>query len=233
MVDLLSKRVNIAIDGPAGAGKSTIAKIISKTLGIIYLDTGAMYRAVALKAINEGIDTKDNVKLLSIIENIDVKISYTDNNQRIFLDGEEVTDKIRTPEISTGASNVAVVPEVRIKMVEVQREIASTESVVMDGRDIGTYVIPNADLKIFLTASLAERAKRRHSELLGKGGNVSIEDVKSDIEYRDKNDSSRAFAPLCKAEDAVEVDTTQMTVEEVARKIISLIKEWQSYDWAF
>jgi len=225
MVDLLSKRVNIAIDGPAGAGKSTIAKIISKTLGIIYLDTGAMYRAVALKAINEGIDTKDNVKLLSIIENIDVKISYTDNNQRIFLDGEEVTDKIRTPEISTGASNVAVVPEVRIKMVEVQREIASTESVVMDGRDIGTYVIPNADLKIFLTASLAERAKRRHSELLGKGGNVSIEDVKSDIEYRDKNDSSRAFAPLCKAEDAVEVDTTQMTVEEVARKIISLIKE--------
>lgn len=221
----MSKRVNIAIDGPAGAGKSTIAKIISKTLGIIYLDTGAMYRAVALKAINEGIDTKDNVKLLSIIENIDVKISYTDNNQRIFLDGEEVTDKIRTPEISTGASNVAVVPEVRIKMVEVQREIASTESVVMDGRDIGTYVIPNADLKIFLTASLAERAKRRHSELLGKGGNVSIEDVKSDIEYRDKNDSSRAFAPLCKAEDAVEVDTTQMTVEEVARKIISLIKE--------
>ena len=224
----MSKLINIAIDGPAGAGKSTIAKIISKTLGIIYLDTGAMYRAVAFKAINEGVDTKDADKLSKTIENIELKILYKENIQRIYVDGEDVTDKIRTPEISTGASNVAVVPEVRIKMVEIQREIACQNSVVMDGRDIGTYVIPNADLKIFLTASLEERAVRRHKELLEKGAKESkLDDVKSDIEYRDKNDSSRAFAPLSKASDAIEIDTTDMSVEEVAQKIISLVKGLQ------
>jgi CMP/dCMP kinase len=226
MVDLLSKKINIAIDGPAGAGKSTIAKIVSKTLGIIYLDTGAMYRTVALKAITEGVDTRDRDGLTSIINNIDVKISYEDNNQRIFLDGVEVTDKIRTPEISSGASNVAAFPEVRIKMVELQREIACQNSVVMDGRDIGTYVIPKADLKIFLTASLEERAKRRHNELFEKGvPTATLDEVKSDIANRDKNDSSRSFAPLVKAEDAVEIDTTQMSIEEVAQKITLLLKD--------
>lgn len=218
-------KINIAIDGPAGAGKSTIAKLISKSLGILYLDTGAMYRAVALKAIRNGIDTLDKEKLTELVKNIDIKIIYTGNEQRVFLEGEDITDKIRTPEISTGASNVAVVPEVRIKMVELQREIADRNSVVMDGRDIGTYVLPRADLKIFLTASVEERAKRRYKEQLEKGMITgSFEDVRKDMEYRDKNDSSRAFAPLAKAEDAVEIDTTSMTIEEVAEKIILMVK---------
>jgi CMP/dCMP kinase len=218
-------RINIAIDGPAGAGKSTIAKIISKTLGIIYLDTGAMYRTVALKAIREGVSTTDSCSLTQLVNNIDIKIKYEGNEQHIFLDGEDVSRIIRTPEISTGASNVAVVPEVRLKMVELQRIIATENDVVMDGRDIGTYVLPNAKLKIFLTASIEERALRRYKELLEKGTtDVNFDDVKKDIEYRDKNDSSRAFAPLAKAMDAVELDTTALTIEEVAKKIMSLLE---------
>lgn len=219
------KKIGIAIDGPAGAGKSTIAKIISHTLGIIYLDTGAMYRSVALKAIREGIDTKDREKLGALVKDIDIKVVYEGNEQKIFLDGEDVSGKIRTPEISIGASNVAVVPEVRIKMVELQRAIAGKYSVVMDGRDIGTYVLPGAELKVFLNASSDERARRRYSELAGKGASVSTyEEVKKDMEYRDKNDSTRDFAPLSKAEDAIEIDTTSMSIEEVAQKIIKLVR---------
>lgn len=218
-------KLNIAIDGPAGAGKSTIAKIISKNLGILYLDTGAMYRAVALKALREGIDTLDRESLASMVENINIDIVYKCNEQRVFLDGEDVSEKIRTPEVSKGASDVAVVPEVRLKMVELQRKIADENDIVMDGRDIGTYVLPNANLKVFLTASVEERARRRYNEQIEKGiSGISLEDVKRDIEYRDKNDSSRAFAPLSKADDAIEVDTTNLTIEEVANKIISLIK---------
>jgi cytidylate kinase len=153
-------RTTVAIDGPAGAGKSTIAKIVSKTLKILYLDTGAMYRAVALKAVRENIDSLDRKSLSDLVSNIDVKIIYTaDDEQRIFLDGEDVSSLIRTSEISIGASNVAVIPEVRLKMVELQREIASKNGVVMDGRDIGSYVLPNAKYKFFLTASIDERAK--------------------------------------------------------------------------
>ncbi|AEV68456.1 (d)CMP kinase [Acetivibrio clariflavus] len=221
-----SKRVSIAIDGPAGAGKSTIAKMISKKLKIVYLDTGAMYRAVALKAIRQNIDTRDEEKLSKLVKDINIEVRHIDEEQRIYLDGEDVTNLIRTPEVSIGASNVAVVPEVRLKMVEIQREIASKCSVVMDGRDIGTYVLPNATLKIFLTASIEERAKRRYNEQLLKGiTDVSLEDVKNDILYRDKNDSSRAFAPLAKAEDAVELDTTNMSIEEVVNKILGLIED--------
>lgn len=216
---------SIAIDGPAGAGKSTIAKLISKRLGIIYLDTGAMYRAVALKAIRQGIDTKSRENLSRLIDNINIEIHYFENEQRIFLDGENVSDKIRIPEVSIGASDVSVMPEVRLKMTALQREIASKNSVVMDGRDIGTYVLPNADYKFFLTASFEERARRRYLEQIGKGAiGVTTEDIKNDIKYRDKNDSERAFAPLKKAEDAIMIDTTDMTVEEVANKIISFIK---------
>lgn len=226
MEDTILGKVNIAIDGPAGAGKSTIAKIISKSLGIIYLDTGAMYRTVALKAINEGIDTLDKVKLARIVENIDIKIKYTGDVQHIYLDGEDVSTRIRTPEISIGASNVAVVPEVRIKMVQIQRDIASMNDVVMDGRDIGSYVLPKAELKIFLTASVEERAKRRYNELIEKGNSsISLDEVKKDIEYRDNNDSSRDFAPLIKADDAIEVDTTSLSIEDVAKKIMSYIKK--------
>lgn len=214
-------KISIAIDGPAGAGKSTIAKIVSKSLGIVYLDTGAMYRAVALKAIREDIDTLDSERLARLVNSINIKITYLGNEQKIFLDDEDVSHKIRTPEVSIGASNVATIPEVRIKMVELQRAIATENSVVMDGRDIGTYVLPKADLKIFLTAYLEERAKRRYKEQLEKGAKgLTLEEVRRDIEYRDKNDSSRAFAPLSKAKDAIEIDTTSMTIDEVAQKIM-------------
>jgi len=218
--------VNIAIDGPAGAGKSTIAKIVSNTLGILYLDTGAMYRTVALKAIRQGIDTLDREALTEMVEKIDIKIKYAGSEQHIFLDGEDVSSSIRTPEVSIGASNVAVVPAVRMKMVEIQRAIAEENSVVMDGRDIGTFVLPNADVKIFLTASVEERAERRYREQLEKGiASISLEDVKRDIQYRDKNDSSRDFAPLSKAADALEIETTNMSINEAAQEIISIIKD--------
>jgi len=220
-----NSKIAIAIDGPAGAGKSTIAKLVSKKLKIVYLDTGAMYRAVALKAIRENIDTLDRDKLANIIENIDIKVEYMGDDQRIYLDGEDVSELIRTPEVSIGASNVAVIPEVRVKMVELQRAIAKESSVVMDGRDIGSYVLPDATLKIFLTASIEERAKRRYNEQLLKGvNNISLEEVKKDIEYRDKNDSSRAFAPLMKAADAVEIDTTKMSIDEVVKKILEQVE---------
>ena len=216
--------INIAIDGPAGAGKSTIAKKVSAALEFIYIDTGAMYRAVALKAIRENIDTKNQEKLSEIVKNIDITLSHVDNTQRIFLDGEDVSDLIRTPEVSVGASNVAVFPEVRLKMVDLQRKIAKDKDIVMDGRDIGSYVLPNANLKIFLTASVDERSKRRYIELAQKGQNVSLEEVKKDMIFRDNNDSSRAFAPLMKVSDAIEVDTTALSIDEVVEKILYLFK---------
>ena len=218
-------QIIIAIDGPAGAGKSTIAKQISKNLGIIYLDTGAMYRAVALKAIKSDIVTTDAEKLAEIVKNLDIKIDYIGNEQRIFLDGEDISREIRTPEVSIGASNVAVVPAVRLKLVEIQRQIALTENVVMDGRDIGTFVLPDAKYKFYLIASLDERARRRYAEQLEEGiAGITIEEVRKDMEYRDENDSTRSFAPLSKAKDAVEVDTTSMTIQEVVEKILSYIK---------
>ena len=218
-------RINIAIDGPAGAGKSTIAKSISKLLGIIYLDTGAMYRAVALKAINSGIDTKDEEKLSSLVENIDIKIEYKGNEQRVILEGKDVTELIRTPEVSIGASDVSAIPKVRLKMVELQREIAANNDVVMDGRDIGTFVLPDAKYKFFLTASIEERARRRYEELIARGmKDAKLKDVMKDISYRDKNDSTRAFAPLVKAEDAIEIDTTYLSISEVVDRILSYIK---------
>ena len=211
---------SIAIDGPAGAGKSTIAKKVSANLGFIYLDTGAMYRAVALKAINLGIDTNSQKDLANMIENIDINISHENNTQKIFLDGIDVSEAIRTPEVSVGASNVAVFKEVRLKLVDLQRKIAADKDVVMDGRDIGSYVLPNADLKVFLTASVDERAKRRYDELLQKGQNVNLNDVKADMIFRDNNDSSRAFAPLVKVADAIEVDSTSMTIDDVVDRIM-------------
>ncbi len=219
-------KVNIAIDGPAGAGKSTIAKIIADKLGILYIDTGAMYRAVALKTIKNSFDTKDKNSVLSVLKGIDINIIHENKEQHVILDGCDVNSEIRTPAISIGASNVAVIPEVRMKLVEIQRKIAKNNDVVMDGRDIGSFVLPDASLKIFLSASIDERSRRRHKELVEKNiDNVSLEDIKRDIAERDKNDSSRDFAPLIKAKDAVEIDTTKMTIDEVANKIISLIRE--------
>lgn len=216
--------ITIAIDGPAGAGKSTIAKIVSKHLGITYLDTGAMYRTVALKAIREGIDTKDVAKLEKLVQDIRINIEYHGDEQHIFLDGEDVSGLIRTPEVSMGASDVSAVKAVRLRMVEIQREIAAGQSVVMDGRDIGTYVLPDAIYKFYLNASLEERAKRRYLEQAAKRtGGTTLEEVRRDIESRDKNDSSRNFAPLRKAEDAIEINTTNMTIKEVAEKILTIV----------
>jgi CMP/dCMP kinase len=219
---------SIAIDGPAGAGKSTIAKKVSSNLGFIYLDTGAMYRAVALKAINSGIDTKSQEGLAKIIGNIDITISHENNIQRIFLDGIDVSEAIRTPEVSVGASNVAVFQEVRIKLVDLQRKIAADKDVVMDGRDIGSYVLPSANLKIFLTAEVDERARRRYDELALKGQIVNFNEVKADMIFRDNNDSSRAFAPLIKVADAIEVDSTSLTIDEVVERIMYLFNTYSN-----
>ncbi|HEX2926158.1 MAG TPA: (d)CMP kinase [Ruminiclostridium sp.] len=211
---------SIAIDGPAGAGKSTIAKKVSSELDFIYMDTGAMYRTVALKAIESGVNTKSREDIIKIVDNIDITVTHEDNIQKIFLDGRDVSEDIRTSEVSVGASNVAVFEEVRLKMVELQRRIAGEKDVVMDGRDIGSFVLPNANLKIFLTASVDERAKRRFDELVLKGQKVKFEEVREDMIYRDHNDSSRAFAPLKKVPDAVEIDSTSMTIDEVVEKIL-------------
>ena len=217
--------IQIAIDGPAGAGKSTIAKVVAKKLGFIYIDTGAMYRAVALKAIQENVDTLDREKVVGLLDDIKIDIEYTENGQVIYLNGEDVTEKIRTPEVSVGSSNVATIPEVRLKLVELQRKLASEHNVIMDGRDIGTYVLPNANIKIFLTASVEERAKRRYEEMQMKNSSCTFEEVLKDIQYRDQNDSSRSFAPLQKAEDAIVLDTTGNTLEKSIDCVLKIIKE--------
>ncbi len=219
---------SIAIDGPAGAGKSTIAKKVSAELGFIYLDTGAMYRAVALKAIESGIDTKSREDIIRVIDNINIAITHDDNTQKIFLDGRDVSEDIRTGEVSAGAANVAAIKEVRLKMVELQRKIAGEKDVVMDGRDIGSYVLPQANLKIFLTADINERAKRRYEELVLKGQQVNLDEVREDMRNRDDNDMSRAFAPLKKVPDAVEIDSTAMTIEDVAERILYFYKNYAS-----
>ena len=221
-------RISIAIDGPAGAGKSTIAKAIAKSIGIVYLDTGAMYRAVAYEAIREGIDILDQIRLASLVKNIKLDVIYKNGEQSILINGEDISGKIRTSEISKAASAVAAFPEVRMKLVEIQREIANIQSVVMDGRDIGTFVLPGAKVKIFLTASVEERARRRFDEMLDKGSNITFTEILKDIEERDYNDSTRTFAPLIKAEDAIEIDTTALTINEVVEKIIELANKGMS-----
>ena len=216
----------IAIDGPSGAGKSTIAKIAAKHLGYIYIDTGAMYRAVALKALRNNIDTKDDiVGVGKILKEINIDIQHNSDGQIIFLDGEDVSALIRTPEVSIGASNVSAMQEVRLKLVDLQRKLAENHNVIMDGRDIGTYVLPDANVKIFLTATLEDRAKRRYDELILKGIECQYEDVKKDMEYRDLNDSSRAFAPLKPADDATILDTTGNELEKSVELVLNVIKE--------
>jgi cytidylate kinase len=219
------RNIQIAIDGPSGAGKSTMAKIIAKELGILYLDTGAMYRAVALKAIWSGIDTKNTEALSEMVKNIDLNIVYEDGIQKVILDGKDVTEDIRTQKVTVGSSDVAVIPAVRGKMVELQREIAQERSVIMDGRDIGTKVLPDADVKIFLTASVEDRTRRRYDELKEKGTlKQTFEELKEEMAYRDKNDSSRAHSPLKKAEDAILLDTTGFSVEDSVKTILDIVK---------
>ena len=209
----------IAIDGPAGAGKSTVSKIIANKLGYTYIDTGAMYRAVGLKVFESNKNFSEKL-LAEITEKISIEL---DESARVFVDGEEVTKKIRTPEISKLASDVSKFGFVRKKLTELQREMAAHGKVIMDGRDIGTQVLPNADLKIFLTATLSERARRRFLELQAKGQQVELAEIEKEISLRDKQDSEREIAPLKKADDAILLDTTNLSVEEVAEKILELV----------
>ena len=219
------KSIQIAIDGPSGAGKSTMAKLVSQKLGIMYLDTGAMYRALALKAIRQNIDTNDSEKVLELLSDFNISIKYENGSQKVILNGEDVSDKIRTDEVSMGASNVSAIPAVRKRLVELQQKMASNTSVVMDGRDIGTHVLPNADVKIFLTASVAQRALRRYNEQKDKGIlKKSLEEIEKEIEIRDYNDSHRAASPLKQADDAVLLDTSNYTIEESVEKILEIIR---------
>lgn len=216
---------NIAIDGPSGSGKSTVAKMLSKRLNILYLDTGAMYRAVALKARKLGVDSLDEKGVSAFIGSIDLKIDYADGAQVTILDGEDVSTKIRAKEVSMLASNISSLKCVRLKMVEMQREIASARSCVLDGRDIGSFVLPDAKYKFYVTASVDVRARRRYGELTARGDNVDFEQLRDEIIRRDYNDSHRDFAPLVQAKGAVVIDTSDMTVEQVADAIIGRISE--------
>jgi len=216
-------KFSIAIDGPAGAGKSTVAKIIAKRLNILYLDTGAMYRTVAYGVLQENADTADREQVLSIIDFINISVEHSDDKQRMYLNNKDVTEAIRTVEISRAASTIAVIPKVRLKLVEMQRNIAKRHSVVLDGRDIGTYVLPNADIKFFMEATLEERGRRRWKEMQGNGDNLTLQSVTEEIRLRDLNDSSRDFAPLCKAQDAIAIDTTDKTIEQVVEEMVKCI----------
>ena len=219
------KKIVIALDGPSGSGKSTVAKFLSDKLNILYLDTGAMYRATALKALNLGIDTFDKEGVKTFINDINLEIKYIDKSQHTFLDGEDVSQKIREPHMSMAASNISSLKTVRLKMVEMQRKIASDISCVLDGRDIGSYVLPDADYKFFITASPEVRAKRRFDELKAKNFDVNYDEILKDIEKRDYNDIHRDFSPLVQAKDAVYIDTSDMNIEEVTNKILSFIKQ--------
>lgn len=217
--------ISVAIDGPAGAGKSTIAKAVSKKLGFIYVDTGALYRTIGLKFINDGYDEDLNCDIDKILEGVKVDIKFVDGEQRVYLNGEDVSGLIRTPKASLMASAVSAKPQVRAFLLEMQRSLARENNVIMDGRDIGTVVLPDATVKIFLTASAKERANRRCKELIEKGMDVNYEDVLRDIEKRDYNDSHRAIAPLKPAEDSVIADTSDCTLEQSIELILSIIKE--------
>lgn len=214
--------MKIAIDGPAGAGKSTVAKLISEKLGINYLDTGAMYRSIAYALINKGIDPEDADAVKNHLDEVDIEVKYIKRVQHMYLDGKDISELIRTNEISMGASNVSKIPEVRLKLIEMQQEIARNFDIVMDGRDICTYVLPDADHKFYITASVDERARRRFKEL-PEGSNLTFEEIREDIIKRDKNDSEREFMPLKQAEDAVLVDTTDMNIDEVIDYVLKEI----------
>ena len=214
----------VAIDGPAGAGKSTVAKIVSRELGYIYVDTGAMYRAIALFFLKKGISAEDRTAMEAVLPEIDVSIRYEDGAQKVLLNGEDVSGLIRTEEVGNMASAASAFPPVRAKLLSLQRGLAEREPVVMDGRDIGTVVLPDADTKIYLTASVEVRAKRRYKELTEKGISCSLSEIAKDIEARDWRDMHRETAPLKKADDAVLVDSSDMTLEEVCSTILAVVR---------
>ncbi len=216
---------NIAIDGPAGAGKSSIAKAVAKELGFIYVDTGALYRATALAAIRAGIATDDAAAVEPMLQNITIQLAFEDGAQKVLLNGEDVSEAIRTPEISGGASKISAIPKVRSFLFDLQQQMAKENNVLMDGRDIGTVVLPNADLKIFLTASPEVRAKRRYDELVEKGQDVNYDDILADVKERDYRDSHREVAPLKQADDAVLLDTSNLNFQQVVSEVMNLAKE--------
>jgi len=225
----MSKLISVAIDGPSGAGKSTIAKMCAKKLGFLYVDTGAIYRTVGLAARNAGLGSKDEAGVVSLLPSIVIAMRHDESGlQRMILNGEDVSDEIRLPEISIYASDVSAMPAVRAFLLDKQRYFAETSNVIMDGRDIGTVVLPNADVKIFLTATSEERASRRLEELQLRGTETSYEEVLRDIIYRDKNDSTRSTAPLRPAEGAVIIDTTGNTLAQSYELICDLIEEKMS-----
>ncbi|WP_163970199.1 (d)CMP kinase [Oceanobacillus halotolerans] len=214
--------IAIAIDGPAAAGKSTVAKIVAKKLSYIYIDTGAMYRALTLKALNEIIDLNDEQALKTLLVHTVIDLQQQNDNQIVLLDGKDVTTQIRTEIVSNSVSHVAKHADVRSIMVKRQQSLAAKRGVVMDGRDIGTHVIPDAEVKIFLVASVEERAKRRHEENIQKGFPSNLDKLKEEIRQRDLIDSNREVAPLIKAEDAIEIDTTALSINEVAERILAI-----------
>ncbi len=219
------KNIAIAIDGPAGAGKSTIAKIVAKDMQFVYVDTGALYRTIALFMLRRGIEMEKDAAIVAELDKVSIDLRYVDNTQRVFLNGEDVSDLIRTPEVSMGASRVSAVPEVRAFLLQLQRDMAEKYAVIMDGRDIGTVVLPNADVKIFLSATAEERAMRRYEELKVKDPTIQYEDVLSDMKQRDHNDSTRAAAPLKAADDAIMLNTTGNTLEQSVALIKQIIED--------
>ena len=220
------KVINVAIDGPAGAGKSTISRKAAAELGFIYIDTGALYRTVGLNALRKGADINDAESVIATLtDDLKVELKFIDGEQRMFLCGEDVSDKIRTPEVSSAASKTSAVPEVRKFLFDLQKQLAKENNCIMDGRDIGTVVLPDADVKIFLTATPEARAERRYLELKEKGMDVTYEDVLADMIKRDYDDSHRAIAPLKQADDAILADTSGNTLEQSIDLILSIIKE--------
>lgn len=218
--------IAIAIDGPAGAGKSTISKAAAKQLGFIYIDTGALYRTVGLAASRRGVEPVEGAEVDSMLSEIKVELTFNDKGEQVvLLDGEDVSGLIRTPEASMMASSISAIPSVRAYLLDLQRDMAKTNNVIMDGRDIGTVVLPNAEIKIFLTAAPEARAERRYKELIEKGMDVKYEDVLDDVKTRDYNDSHREIAPLKQADDAVLADTTELDLQGSIDLIVSIIKE--------
>jgi CMP/dCMP kinase len=218
------KKLRIAIDGPAAAGKSTVAKIVAGKLSYLYIDTGAMYRSLTYKALKMNIDLHNENELKNLLSQTTIKLEPTEDGQIVYLDGENVTDEIRQAAVTNSVSHVAVHSQVREEMVNRQQQLAEQGAVVMDGRDIGTHVIPDAEIKVFLLASVEERAQRRHEENVSKGFPSDLEQLKEDIARRDKIDSEREVAPLKKADDAIEIDTTSLSISEVVDQIMLLVE---------
>ena len=215
---------NVAIDGPAGAGKSTIAKLVAKEKGYIYVDTGAMYRGLAIHFLKKGIRPEDKDAVADACRDAEVTIGYEDGVQQLYLNGENITPLLRTEEVGNMASKTSAIPEVRKKLLELQRSLAGEKDVIMDGRDIGTNILPDADVKIYLTASVATRAKRRYDELKAKGISCDLESISRAIEERDNRGMTREIAPLKQAEDAIRIDSSDMTIPEVVKKICSFCR---------